>query len=119
MCCFALLLFPPVFVARANFFLPPLGTYGLGADYCVPRIQRPATRLLLAARGLCSAAELGQYFFLAQDQQLFVVNLDFRAAVLAEQHAVAGFHIQRNRFALLALAGADGDHFALLLLLLG
>src|SRR5438552_8718767 len=119
MICFAILVFPPEIVATANFLLPTLGTFGLGADYCDSRIQRPATRLLLAARGLCSAAELGQDFFLAQDQQLFVVNLDFRAAVLAEQHAVAGFHIQRNRFALLALAGADGDHFALLLLLLG
>src|SRR5262249_44364080 len=47
----------------------------------------------------------------------FVFDLDFGAAVLAEQHAVAGLHIQRNEFALLALAGADGDYFALLGLL--
>ena len=36
-----------------------------------------------------------------------------RAAVLAEQNAVAWFHVERNQFAFFALASANGDDFAL------
>src|SRR5579885_2253155 len=36
-----------------------------------------------------------------------------RAAVLAKENAVARLYVERNRFALLALAAAYGDHFAL------
>jgi len=45
--------------------------------------------LLLGCLG--RAAQLRQNFFFAEDKQLFVFDLDFRAAVLAEQHAVTGF----------------------------
>ena len=45
---------------------------------------------------------------------LFAVELDVRAAVLGEQDAVALFDGERKNVAVLvALAGADGDDFAL------
>src|SRR5690606_31764682 len=48
------------------------------------------------------------------------IELDLGAGPLAEQHAVAGLHVQRNELAVLvASAGADGDDLALLRLLLG
>src|SRR5579862_7601261 len=74
--------------------------------------------VLLLARGF-RVSELRQDFFLAQDQQVFVVNLDFGAAVLAKQNPVSNFHVEGNEFALFALAGTDGDYFAFLLLFLG
>src|SRR5580698_10879323 len=54
-------------------------------------------------------------FFLAHDQQLFAVDLDLRARILAKQHAIARLHIQRKYFAFVVrLALAHGDHFSLL-----
>src|SRR6185369_7644581 len=48
------------------------------------------------------------------------VELDLGAGPLAEQHAVAGFQVDRNELAtLVAAAGADSNHFAFLRLLLG
>src|SRR5215469_9856349 len=59
-------------------------------------------------------------FFLTHDQEVFAVDLDFRAGILAEQNAIARLHIQRKGFALIvALAAADGDDFSLLRLVLG
>src|SRR4051812_45081619 len=56
---------------------------------------------------------------LAHDQVLFAVDLDLGAAVLAEQHAVAGLDLERDDLAVLvALACADGDHLGLDRLLL-
>src|SRR5258706_10805615 len=53
--------------------------------------------------------------FLAHDQVIFAVNLDFRAAVLADQHAVTFLHGKRDELAVVVtLAGAEGDDFALL-----
>src|SRR5712671_6659413 len=75
--------------------------------------------LLLAAGSFRSAAELRENFFFAENQQLFIVNGDFRAAVLAEQNAVARLDVERDSLALFALAGADGDYFAFLLLFFG
>src|SRR6267378_751913 len=76
---------------------------------------------LLSALPLCCfgcAAELGENFFLAEDQQFFAVDFDFAAAVLAEQHTVANVNVEGHTLALLSLAGTDGDHFALLRLFL-
>src|SRR5215469_9611301 len=73
---------------------------------------------VLLLRRLRRAAKLREDLLFAQNEQLFAVNLDFTAAVFAEQHPVADVHIQRDALALLALAGADGDHFALLRLFL-
>src|SRR5205814_2125860 len=57
---------------------------------------------------------------LAHDQVLLAVDLDLGAAVLAEQHAVAGLDLGRDDLAVLvALARADGDHLGLDRLLLG
>src|ERR1700733_5112558 len=50
----------------------------------------------------------------ANDEALFAVDLHFRAAVLAEEHAVADFNVQlANGTVLLDLAVADSDHFSL------
>src|SRR5579862_8219744 len=87
------------------------------------RAQTVATRrfgepLLLAAGSLSRAAELCQDFIFAEDEVILVVHLDFGAAVLAEQNAVTGLDVESDPLALIVgLAGANGDHFALLRLL--
>jgi hypothetical protein len=59
-------------------------------------------------------------FFLAHDEELFAVELDLRAGILAEQDGVASLDVQREDLALVVrFALADGDDFALLRLLLG
>src|SRR5215813_3470233 len=55
----------------------------------------------------------------AQDQVLLVVQRHLGARVLAEENPVAGLHVERYLLALVVdLAVADGDHLALLRLLL-
>src|SRR5580698_5722901 len=114
--CFAILVFPPEIslVLRHT----DSGTTDLKIGHYKPAHTCRVMRLLLA-RSLRGAGELGKDFFLAQDQQLFVFDLDFRAAVLAEQDAVTRLDVERDQFALFALAGADGDYFAFLLLFFG
>src|SRR5829696_532642 len=57
---------------------------------------------------------------LLHDEELLVVELDLGARPLAEQDAVAGLHVEGAQLALVVeRAGADGDHLALLRLLLG
>src|SRR5438552_12130492 len=54
------------------------------------------------------------------DQQVLAVQLDLGAGPLAEQDAVSGLDVERlDLAALIASAGADGDHFAFLRLFLG
>src|SRR6266576_3503432 len=80
-------------------------------------VGRPATtayRPLPARTGsLGRAAQLRQDLLLAKDQVLFIFNLYFRTAVLAKENAVASLDVERDQLALLALAGADSDDFAL------
>src|SRR5580658_498458 len=57
---------------------------------------------------------------LLHDEQLLAVDLDLCAAPLSEQDAVAGLQVERNELAaFIAAAGAHGDDFAFLRLLLG
>src|SRR6266566_1833754 len=64
--------------------------------------------------------ENGEDVFLAHDEVFLVVDLDLGARILAEQDLVAGLHVQRDLLAVVAdLARPDGDHLALLRLLLG
>src|SRR5258708_7453899 len=57
---------------------------------------------------------------LFHDQILFAIDLDLRAAILADQHAITLLHLKRNELpVLIALAGAQGDYLALLGLFLG
>jgi hypothetical protein len=57
---------------------------------------------------------------LANDQVLVSLDVDLGAGVLAEQHPVALLDVERMNFAFVVdLALADGDHLALLGLLLG
>jgi hypothetical protein len=54
------------------------------------------------------------------DQEFLAVDLDFGAAPLAEQDLVALLDVERDQLAgFVAAAGADGDDFAFLRLLLG
>src|SRR3954454_17971295 len=64
--------------------------------------------------------DLGQHVGLAQHQQILAVDLDLRAAILGVQDLVALGHVDRNAPAgfLAELAVADGEHLALLRLLL-
>jgi hypothetical protein len=49
------------------------------------------------------------------DQQVFAVDLDFRAGPLAEQNLVASLDVQRNQLAsFVTSAGASSDNFAFL-----
>src|SRR6202158_750520 len=120
--CFAILVFPPEI--RCDFWISSLlaglnpGLYNSGPPP-TDEGRHPAETLLPAACGFCGAAELRENLFFAKDQQLLVVDGDFRAAVFAEEHAVAGFHVEGDELALFALAGADSDYFAFLLLFLG
>src|SRR5271157_2185507 len=69
---------------------------------------------------LGGAFQNAEDFFLAHDQEVFAVNLDLGAGVLAKQDAVAFLHIEREGFAfVVGLAPAYRDHFALLRLVLG
>src|SRR5437667_12470411 len=76
--------------------------------------------LLLPTRGGCLAFNDAQHFFLAQDQVLFVVHLNFSAGILTEEDAIPRFHIQRYNFPVLSFgAAANSNYFAFLRLLLG
>src|SRR5437660_11811047 len=56
---------------------------------------------------------------LLHDQEFDAIEFDFGAGPLAEQHAVADLHIDRDELAgLIAPAGTDGDDLALLRLFL-
>src|SRR5436853_6421989 len=59
------------------------------------------------------AAQLRQNFFFAKDEIFLVLDLDFRTTVFAEEDAIAGLDVQRDQFALLALASSHGADFAL------
>src|ERR1041385_6769586 len=67
---------------------------------------------------LGGAGENSQHFLFAHDDEILAVELDFGAAVLAKQDAVALFHVERTNLAFFVdLALAGGDNFALLRLL--
>src|SRR5881398_2200495 len=70
-------------------------------------------RLLLLS-GLDDAEDV----LLAEDQVLLAVELDLGTAVLAEQHPVAGLHVEGQHLPVLLLAGPDRHHLPLLRLLL-
>src|SRR5713226_6267915 len=78
---------------------------------------RVKEKLLSAAGSFGCAGEFRQDFIFPKDEIILVVHLDFGAAVLAEQHAVADFYVERDALALLDFARASGNHFALLRLL--
>src|SRR5437762_11577323 len=71
-------------------------------------------RLLLFS-GLDDAEDV----LLADDQVLLAVELDLGAGVLAEQHPVAGLHVEGQHLPVLLLPRADRHHLPLLRLLLG
>src|SRR5580700_6536303 len=106
----------------------PLQIVSKIAAFCPERIRRTASpslhalrvkeKLLFAAGSLGCAGQFGQDFIFPKDEIILVVHFDFRAAVLAEQHAVAGLDVEREALPLVVgLACAYGDHFALLRLL--
>src|SRR5438552_18886277 len=76
----------------------------------------PCCRVLaLAFLRFGRAAQRSQHLFLANDDEIFAIDLDLGAGVLAEQNAVARLHIERRHFAVfLDAALTDGNHFALL-----
>src|ERR1017187_6916871 len=61
-----------------------------------------------------------EHFVLAEDEELYVFDLDFGAGVLADQDAVAFLHVERNPLAVVVeLAFADGLDLGLHRFLLG
>src|SRR6185503_896150 len=73
-------------------------------------------RGLLAAFLACRRAlNDSQNLVLAHDQELFVVEFDFGAAVLAEQHSISRFDVESLTGSVVAIfALANGHYFALL-----
>src|SRR5215210_529451 len=87
-----------------------------------------SSSLLLLGDGLASGRLLGcglafedaHDVGLLHDEELLAIELHLGARPLAEQDAVAGLHVERAQLALVVeRAGAGGDDFALLRLLLG
>src|SRR5439155_5589501 len=80
----------------------------------------PPRRTSAASAWIASSLlENGEDVFLAHDEVLLVVQLDLRAGVLPEQDLVAGLHLEGDLLAVVTdLAVPDGDHLALLRLLL-
>src|SRR6056297_586806 len=70
--------------------------------------------------GLGSLVDHAQDVRLLEDQQILAVDLDLGPAPLGEQDAVSDGYVQRHHLAaLVARAGAGGEHLALLRLVLG
>src|SRR5579863_8005140 len=90
---------------------PSLNSLGVNPS---PKALRVKEKLLLATGSFGCAGQFGQDFIFPKDEIILVVHFDFRAAVLAEQYAVAGLYIEGDAHALFDFARADGDHFALL-----
>ena len=68
----------------------------------------------------CDLANDGQNVVFRQDEVVFSVQLDFRAAVLGNKNVVARLHGEFNQGALvIAAAGAYGDPIGLLGFFLG
>src|SRR5215469_1879401 len=77
-------------------------------------------RLALGADGflLRRAGQNAQYFLFAHDDEVFAIDLDLSAGVLAEQDAIAFLDCEREHLAFfVALALAHGDNLALLRLI--
>src|SRR6266571_5938075 len=113
--------FSPVTICFAILFIPPDILFAKSDENCTGRktghYSRPKARLYNARIELLPgrfrrAAQLRQNFFFAKDEIFLVLDLDFRTAVFAEEDTIAGLDVQRDQFALLALASADGDDFA-------
>src|SRR5712671_4261782 len=65
-------------------------------------------------------SEDAQHFLFLHDDEVFAINLDFGAGILAEQDAVAVVNGEREGLALIVGAAfAGGDDFALLRLVFG
>src|SRR5664279_3993384 len=78
------------------------------------------TNLLGDQGRLGRAFQDAENFFFTHNEEVVAVDLDFRTGILAEQNAIACLHVEREGFTLVvALASADGDHFAFLRLVFG
>ena len=79
-------------------------------------LRDPAVSFLA---GSCTRQDAEDFFF-AHDDEVFTIDLDLGAGILAEQNAVAFFHIEGTNLAFFAdLAFAGGDDFSLLRLVFG
>src|SRR5256712_4398122 len=118
----------PNFLSMTTFRpLGPRVTFTASASWSTPRFRRARASVLnsknLAAMSVLPPEECLRELrddvgFLDQDD-LFVVQLDLRAAVLPVDDAVPHFQLHRDDLALLAPAGSHGEDFALDRLLLG
>src|SRR3989449_3312245 len=118
----------PNFLSMTTFRpLGPRVTFTASASWSTPRFRRARASVLnsknLAAMSVLPPEECLRELrddvgFLDQDD-LFVVQLDLRAAVLPVDDAVPHLQLHRDDLALLAPAGSHGDDFALDRLLFG
>jgi hypothetical protein len=77
-------------------------------------------RLLAALLACCRALNDSQNLIFAHDQQLFVVDLDFRATVLTKKDPIAGTYIEGLACTVFSvLAFPHSDDFTFLWLLFG
>src|SRR5712691_10934235 len=118
----------PNFLSMTTFRpLGPSVTFTASASWSTPRFRRARASVLnsknLAAMSVlppwgCLRELRDDVGFFDQDD-LFVVQLDLRAAVLAVDDAVPNFQLHRDRLTLLPPARTHGDDFALDWLFLG
>src|SRR5258708_29041556 len=86
---------------------------------CFAAMEPPGSRRGLSRRRSDLLLEDAEDFFLAQDHVLGAVDLHVRAAVLADEHAIALLDLERDALAFFGqAAGSDRDDLALLRLLL-
>src|SRR5499427_4542836 len=84
------------------------------------RAGRPQCRQPRSAERSWMLLKDAEHILLAEDQVLLVVQGDLGAGVLAEEDAIAGLDVERDLLAVVRdLAVPNGDHLALLRLLLG
>src|SRR5277367_2201646 len=89
-----------------------IGVYLLNADFALCALSGFLRRRLAAFE---NAHDVG----LLHDEEIFAIDFHLGAGPLAEQHELTGFHRGGNELAVvIGGAGADGDHFAFLRLLL-
>src|SRR5438552_635235 len=112
----------PNFLSMTTFRpLGPSVTFTASANWSTPRFRRARASVLNSRNWLpclcflprgCLRELRDDVGFFDQDD-LFVVQLDLRAAVLPVDHAVPDLQLHRDRFALFPPARSHGDDFAL------
>src|ERR1700730_5328964 len=97
----------------------PIGPHPISDGLTLESAPGAGEKLPFPGRGLGCAGQFGKDFVFAKNQVILFFDFNLGATVLAEQHTVAGLHVERNAFALFDLACTNSNQFPLLRLLFG